>query len=862
MRKPILTVEHTGARAGMAVRAAGAGLLLCLAFALGGCLGGASTETNPNAGAGAGGVAASYSGPAPATADVQAYRLYVWENLKDRGRCGQCHVQGGTAPVGFVRDDDINLAWQAANTIVDRSNPAQSPMVEKVRGGHNCWEASSDACADIIVGYLNQWLQGGAGAANQIQLVPPPVKEPGASKSFPDDAALFAQTVYPVIRSGASAARCERCHSESAATPQKPYFASGDIATAYEAAKPRMNLADPAGSRLVVRLRDEHHNCWSDCEADAQAVLAAILAFAGQIPATQVDPSLVLSKALTLTDGVVASGQSRYEADVIALYQFKTGSGGTVYDISGVNPAVNLALSGNVEWVGGWGIQIKAGDGALAAGKAQAMTDSSKLHDLIQATGEYSIEAWVVPGNVVQEEANIVSYSGASNLRNFTLGQTMYNYDFYSRDSVGNDPNGEPALSTDDGDEVLQATLQHVVATFHPSDGKRIYVNGELVASDPTPVSPQGWGSNYALVLGNEVDGQRLWEGTLRLVAIHNRALTESQIQQNYAAGVGERFYLLFNVGCLIEPADPGCQADPVEPPRHYVMIEASQFDSYAYLFNRPTFISLEPDFDAAVADIPIEGMRIGMNGREVEVGQAYASLSTTVTDGPDGYQPGAGQLLSPVGTVIALEKGPESDEFFLTFERIGDQTHAYVEADPPAPAVPEDLPAAPTIGLRTFDEINATMAQITGVSPQHSEIAATYALVKQQLPAVETVEGFLAAHQTGVAQLAIEYCDKLVDDPALRLEFFAPFTAFDLDVDSAFEGGVALPGVIDAIYDRVVGRDLADMPSREEVRQELGDLYGRLTAGCLSGCDAGRTRDILKSMCAATLGSAAMLIQ
>ena len=47
-------------------------------------------------------------------------------------------------------------------------------------------------------------------------------------------------------------------------------------------------------------------------------------------------------------------------------------------------------------------------------------------------------------------------------------------------------------------------------------------------------------------MLGNEVSGNRQWQGVVRLVAIHNRALTQAQIQQNFDAGVGERYFLLF----------------------------------------------------------------------------------------------------------------------------------------------------------------------------------------------------------------------------------------------------------------------------------------------------------------------------
>ena len=47
-----------------------------------------------------------YTGPPPATADVQAFKINVWDNLKATNRCGQCHVGGGQTPQ-FVRQDDV-----------------------------------------------------------------------------------------------------------------------------------------------------------------------------------------------------------------------------------------------------------------------------------------------------------------------------------------------------------------------------------------------------------------------------------------------------------------------------------------------------------------------------------------------------------------------------------------------------------------------------------------------------------------------------------------------------------------------------------------------------------------------------------
>ena len=800
-----------------------------LLVVLAGCGGGAETVDNPASSDP--GTPVNYTGPAPATADVQAFKLNVWDNLKAANRCGQCHGTGGQAPA-FVRLDDVNLAYQAANSVVNRASPRDSRLVSKVAGGHNCWLGSDAACGDIITTWITGWVGATSVGGTQIRLEAPPIKDPGASRLFPASPALFATTVYPLVRE-----YCARCHSAEAATPQSPFFAANDLDTAYAAAKPRINLDNPANSRLVVRLRDEFHNCWSDCQSNAAEMQAAIAAFAAQVPVTSVDPSLVLSKALTLYDGIVASGGNRYDAAAIALYQFKTGRGSVAYDTSGVEPALNLTLSGDVSWLGGWGINV-------VSGKAQGSTTASrKLHDLIRATGEYSIEAWVVPANVSQEDARIVSYSGGTSVRNFTLGQTLYSYDFYGRSSRTG-PNGDPQLSTAAADEDLQATLQHVVATFDPVNGRRIYVNGVFTGDVDSGGGTLGdWDDTFAFVLGNEVSGSRQWQGQVRFVAIHNRALSEGQVQQNFAAGVGEKFFLLFSISHL------------VDVPQAYILFEVSQFDSYSYLFDKPTFISLDPD--SRPGDIPVRGLRIGMNGAELPVGQTYRTLDGRVTD--DAYT-SAGQRLSSLGAVVPLERGPDTDEFFLTFEVLGSRSNVRTEPVPLTPAPPPDVPRPPDIGLRVFDEINATMAEVTGVSPTQPEVRETFDRVRQQLPTVENIEGFLAAHQVAIAQLSIEYCNALVDDTGLRASYFPGFD-FSAAAGTAFATQVQRDLVLDPLLARVMGLNLASQPDPADVRTELGGLMTRLSA-CGAACPAGRTPTVVKSVCAALLGSAATAIQ
>jgi hypothetical protein len=802
---------------------------LCLA-ALAGCGGGASTSENPPT---APPPPAGYTGPPPASQDVQAFKLNVWDNLQASNRCGQCHGTGGQAP-RFVRNDDINLAYEAANSVVDLANPVDSEMVTKVGGGHNCWLGSDSACADQLTVWIRNWAGQTLGGTRGAPLQPPPLRDVGSSRSFPADSGLFASTVYPVLEE-----YCSRCHSSAALTPQSPFFAEADVDVAYAAVRAKIDLDTPARSRLVVRLRDEFHNCWTDCGTAANVMQAAIQDFADGVPLTQVDPDLVISKALTLYDGTVASGGSRFDNAAIALYEFKTGTGTVAYDTSGVEPAANLTMSGAVTWVGGWGIDLRGG-------KAQGTTASSrKLHDLVKATSEYTIEAWVAPANVVQEMAYIVSYSGGTTARNFTLGQTMYDYDFLSR-ATTTGANGDPALSTPSADEVLQATLQHVVATYSPVDGRRIYVNGTLATqADPVPAGLfTDWNDTFALVLGNEVSNDRTWQGVIRMVAIHNRALTQPQIQQNFDAGVGERFYLLFSVAHL------------VNVPQSYVMFEASQFDSYSYLFDKPTFISLDRDQDPD--QIRIRGVRIGINGAEARVGQAYAPLDRTVRAA--GYEPDTGYGLATIGTVVPLDKGPSADEFFLSFERIGSNNNPFVEPDPDPLPPPPDADPSSEVGLRTFEEISTSMSGMTGVPANNPNVAATYLRVREQLPTVENIEGFLSSHQVGAAQLAIEYCNELVDDGAARAAYFPGFN-FAAPAATAFDTAGERAQVTGPLVARAVGTGLATQPDSAEITAEVDALIGRLTA-CGAGCAADRTEVVVKAACSAVIGSASTLLQ
>src|SRR5690606_22519627 len=187
-----------------------------------------------------------------------------------------------------------------------------------------------------------------------------------------------------------------------------------------------------------------------------------------------------------------------------------------------------------------------------------------------------------------------------------------------------------------------------------------------------------------------------------------------------------------------------------------------------------------------------------------------------------------------------------------------------------PAPPAPVDLPPASEIGVRTFDEINATMAEITGVNPNEANVRATFETVRESLPAVPTLDSVLASHQVVIAQLAIEYCNAPIENVGLREELFDQLD-FGAASATAFDGD-NVDVMIDQLLERMFGgEELATQPDAGFIKTELGLMLhdghdGR--DGLLSTPippnqrPEERTQTLAKAVCSAVLGSAAMLVQ
>ncbi len=857
--------------------------------------GGSAREVDPTQTGGSTGGGFVYDGPPPASDEIQNFKVAFYDPLVDDNRCGECHTPGGNGDPAFVDQGNVNQAWQFAKSVVNLNDPAASPVVTRVANGHNCWLAPTQTatCAATIVGYIERWADAGDDGVATVNLTPRRPYMPSATRVLPptyeDTLALGLDLTAGGELLQLLNQYCADCHADTAPIPQVPYLASADIDIAYNALRGKVDLVSPARSRLVQRMSPESHNCWSDCDANAQTLQSAISALASVVPATELDGGLLTSTAQVLgEDGVEADTGGRVETDLVAKWEFREGSGTTAADTSGVQPEITLTLSGEFSWLTGWGIR-------LTGGKAQGgATASSKLFERLTATGEYSIEAWVAPANVTQEEAWIVGYAGGPDNRNFLLSQNLYNYLGHNRSSVTDDNNGgEPPLATDDDAQLAQATLQHVVLTFDPVAGRRIYVNGQF-SGDDDPVGGgllNSWNEAFAIVLGNTTANSNPWSGAIRMVAIHNRALNEEQIAQNYDAGVGQKFFLMFSVAELVD--DEGvCHTVEGETRTNYcyVVFEVSQFDESSYLFNQPFFVNINPD--GGNVNFDLAGIHLGINGKLATIGQGFVNVADTI----ETQASGVAQTLTRVGSVIPLENGADQDVFFLAFDEIEGQVGAgdgrrRIDFGPVFTGTD-----GPDIGVRTFDAVNASLAELTGVPTSSTAVSnvtgktvgETFKQVRRALPAVADFSAFQSAHLMAATQLTAAYCDALMQDDTLRTDLFPGFDfsrpVGDVGID--WRGAVATP-----LVDRAIKTGLTASADRIAIIDEIELLitddrdlkpYVNINGSwvpdpnpaahnkrdgliyCVNDapCPAGRTADVVKAACTAVFSSAVVMLQ
>ena len=153
----------------------------------------------------------------------------------------------------------------------------------------------------------------------------------------------------------------------------------------------------------------------------------------------------------------------------------------------------------------------------------------------IARTERFTIEVWAAAHTLIQGgPARIFTHSANPWARNFTLGQEDDALVIRLR-TTATDRNGKP-------DFVVPAvftnmSFQHLAVTFQ-SGVVTVYRNGDLLATTRAFFgSLSNWDPSFRLALGNEVTGNRAWNGEISYAALHAAVLSPDAIRQRAQAG-------------------------------------------------------------------------------------------------------------------------------------------------------------------------------------------------------------------------------------------------------------------------------------------------------------------------------------
>jgi hypothetical protein len=195
-----------------------------------------------------------------------------------------------------------------------------------------------------------------------------------------------------------------------------------------------------------------------------------------------------------------------------------------IEDTSGFGDPLTLAVEDvdNVAW----------NSGAMAftgSTHATSLEPATKLHDAIEANGEFAIEVLLTPASSgsTASPSRIISYANGSSTHNFMLGQDAARIEARVRDSsTGNNGALSPEFIT--GDSLAGSGDRHVVLSYQ--DGEvSVFVDGELDETQTAGGLLNNWDPAHLLVFGGAYGGGSHWRGTLKRVAVYDRAFNAIQ---------------------------------------------------------------------------------------------------------------------------------------------------------------------------------------------------------------------------------------------------------------------------------------------------------------------------------------------
>lgn len=241
---------------------------------------------------------------------------------------------------------------------------------------------------------------------------------------------------------------------------------------------------------------------------------------------------------------------------LVAQYAFREADGDQALDTSNAAEPMNLTLYRGVERIE-HGLRfvrpaVRPPDEYNACAYESPIVSTpgaaTKMITALEASRQLSVEIWLKATEVQQPgPARIVAlarsnYDGANlQIAHGPRACSDGSLDSFFHIRIG-DGNGCPAMTTPDSPQI-NGNVQHIVFT-HDADGQRLYVDGELSATDSQSMGD--WVDDSAFALGNlprttgcepgaSESNARYWVGELYYVGVHDVALTEEEVGANFS---------------------------------------------------------------------------------------------------------------------------------------------------------------------------------------------------------------------------------------------------------------------------------------------------------------------------------------
>jgi hypothetical protein len=217
--------------------------------------------------------------------------------------------------------------------------------------------------------------------------------------------------------------------------------------------------------------------------------------------------------------------QDRVGEGLVALYELDDMSGSAIADSSGND--LDLAIGNMTGVVWGPGSLALVGATTIASDSVTGALDACLADDAI------TVEAWVQAASTSREGRVFgIIGPGAVNL-SLSQGNLAWMGGVSSSLAI---ENGHPVVDTPPNDVTTELT--HLVLSRSADGWRRLYVDGALRGSNRVE-GTLAWDASERITLGSDLDASDAWRGTYHLVALYCRALDETEVAQNFAAGPG-----------------------------------------------------------------------------------------------------------------------------------------------------------------------------------------------------------------------------------------------------------------------------------------------------------------------------------